>query len=132
MAFKQGKSGNPAGRPKGTNDRRTEWRAALEPHGQELMEKALELALDGDAQALRMCLDRLAPPYRPAAEPVAFKLAGVSLTSKAESILAAVATGKLDPQTGKALIDSIAGFAKLAEIDEIRQRLDALEEEDES
>ncbi|SHM04590.1 DUF5681 domain-containing protein [Vreelandella subglaciescola] len=128
MAFEKGRSGNPAGRPKGVKDRRTEWREALNKHGNELVAKAVELALEGDAQALKLCIDRAIPAYRPAAEPVAFKLTGDTLTQKAESVLAAVAAGTLDPQTGKALMDSIAGFAKLAEIDEIRQRLDTLEE----
>lgn len=125
--FKKGQSGNPAGRPKGSKDRRTIWREALAEHGDELVQRAVELALAGDTQALRLCLERAIPAYRPAAEPVHFELDGDTLTEKAESVLAAIAAGDLDPQTGKALVDSIAGFAKLAEIDEIRERLDRLE-----
>ena len=127
MAFRPGQSGNPSGRPKGRPDKRISWRAALEPHGNELMAKAIELAMGGDSQALRMCLDRLAPPIKPQAEPVTFELVGDNLTAQAQSVLAAVADGELDPITGNELIDSISSMARIAEIDEITRRLDRLE-----
>lgn len=127
MAFRPGVSGNPKGRPAGIKDHRAEWREALAEHGTELVAKAVELALDGDTQALKLCIDRAIPAYRPAAEKVEFELVGASLTEKAESVLAAVAAGHLDPQTGKALIDGIGALTKIAEVEEIRQRLDALE-----
>ncbi|WP_085917694.1 DUF5681 domain-containing protein [Halomonas sp. CSM-2] len=127
MAFKKGQSGNPTGRPKGRPDQRAKWRKELEKHGAELVAKAVELALAGDSQALKLCIDRAIPAYRPAAEPVRFTMQGETLTDKAESILAAVATGELDPQTGKALIDAIGSLVKVSEIDEITRRLDELE-----
>lgn len=127
-AFKPGRSGNPAGRPKGVKDRRVEWREALSKHGDDLVAKAVELALAGDTAALKLCIDRAIPAYRPAAEPVKFELTGDSLTSKAESVLAAVADGQLDPQTGKQLVDAVGSLMKVLEVDEIRQRLDALEQ----
>lgn len=127
MAFRPGQSGNPNGRPKGRADKRVSWRAALEPHGDELIAKAIELAMGGDPQALRMCLDRLAPSIKPQAEPVMFELKGDNLTQQAQSVLAAVADGELDPITGKALIDSLSSIARITEIDEITRRLDQLE-----
>lgn len=129
--YKPGQSGNPKGRPKGIKDARTQWREALGEHGQALVSKAVELALAGDTQALKLCIDRAIPAYRPAAEPVTFKLSGDSLTEQAESILAAVSKGQLDPQTGKALIDAISSLTKILEIDDIQRRLDALEESSE-
>jgi len=65
VGFKKGESGNPAGRPKGTKDRRTELRGLLEPHAEELVAKAVELALAGDVTALRICMDRLIPIAKP-------------------------------------------------------------------
>lgn len=127
MAFKPGKSGNPKGRPAGRPDKRAQWRKELEKHGSDLVAKAVELALAGDSQALKLCIDRAIPAYRPAAEPVRFEMTGDTLTDKAESILAAVAAGELDPQTGKALIDAIGSLVKVAEIDEIQRRLAELE-----
>lgn len=64
MTFQHGESGNPAGRPKGIPDKRTKLRALFEPHAEALVAKAVELALEGDRGALKMCLDRLVPPYR--------------------------------------------------------------------
>lgn len=34
MTFKAGESGNPAGRPRGSRDKRTRLRSLLEPHGE--------------------------------------------------------------------------------------------------
>lgn len=127
MAFEKGQSGNPAGRPRGVQDARTEWRGELEKHGTELVAKAVKMALDGDSQALKLCIDRAIPAYRPAAEPVTFEMTGDTLTEKAESILTAVAAGEVDPQTGKALVDAIGSLVKVTEIDDITRRLAQLE-----
>jgi hypothetical protein len=61
MTFKQGCSGNPHGRPKGALNKRTELSKLLQPRAVELVEKMIELALDGDVQALRLCIERLIP-----------------------------------------------------------------------
>tara|TARA_R100000935_G_scaffold49437_1_gene74752 strand:- start:85 stop:483 length:399 start_codon:yes stop_codon:yes gene_type:complete len=127
MAFKKGQSGNPTGRPKGRPDSRAQWRKELDKHGSDLVAKAVAMALAGDSQALKLCIDRAIPAYRPAAEPVRFEMQGDTLTERANSILTAVATGELDPQTGKALIDAIGSLVKVAEIDEIQRRLAQLE-----
>jgi len=71
--FKPGQSGNPSGRPKGARHRTTvAIEALLEGEGEALTRKAIELAKAGDMQALRLCMDRLAPPLRDS--PVAFDL----------------------------------------------------------
>lgn len=127
MAFKAGESGNPTGRPKGRPDARTRWRKAIEKDGEKLVKKAVELALAGDTQALKLCIDRAIPAYRPAAEPVQFELTGETLTERANSVLTAVAAGQLDPQTGKGLIDAIGSLVKVTEIDDISRRLAELE-----
>jgi hypothetical protein len=60
--FKPGQSGNPSGRPKGARHRTTvAIEALLEGEGEALTRKAIELAKSGDMQALRLCMDRLAP-----------------------------------------------------------------------
>jgi hypothetical protein len=60
--FQNGCSGNPAGRPKGSRDRRTALRELLAPHAGHLISKAVELANSGDTPALRLCLERILPP----------------------------------------------------------------------
>ena len=64
--------GNP-GRPKGARHRVT--RAVedlLEGEAEKLTRKAIDLALGGDTTALRLCLERIAPPRR--SRPVTLKL----------------------------------------------------------
>ena len=128
MAFEKGRSGNPAGRPRGRPDKRAQWRKVLEGHGDDLVTKAVEMALEGDSQALKLCIDRAIPAYRPAAEPINFEMTGDTLTDKAESILLAVSQGDIDPQTGRALIDAIGSLVKVIDMDEVKRRLTALEE----
>jgi hypothetical protein len=128
--FQKGQSGNPAGRPKGLPDRRTKLRALLEPHAQGLVEKAVERALEGDAAALRLCLDRLIPPLR-AKDQVA-PLPGLvhdsSLAAAGRAVLAGAAEGRLTPSEASSLIQALAGQARIVEIDELDRRVAALEE----
>jgi hypothetical protein len=61
MVFKAGQSGNPVGRAKGSVNRRTQLAKLLEPHAETLVTKMVELALSGDTNALRLCIERLIP-----------------------------------------------------------------------
>ena len=61
MTFTKGKSGNPQGRRKGVPNRRTELAKMLDPHAEALIAKMIELALEGDVTALRLCMERLIP-----------------------------------------------------------------------
>ena len=63
--FQPGQSGNPAGKPKGARNRSTlAAEALLDGEAEGLTRKAIELALGGDAAALRLCLERLLPPRK--------------------------------------------------------------------
>src|ERR1700734_4547489 len=70
MTFKNGQSGNPKGRPKGAINKRFQFNQLLEPHGEALVAKAVELALKGDPNALRICIDRLIPKIHHSPIPV--------------------------------------------------------------
>lgn len=61
MTFLIGQSGNPNGRPKGALSRRVQLTKLLEPHAELLINKVIELALAGDTNALRLCIERLIP-----------------------------------------------------------------------
>ena len=63
--FPKGQSGNPAGRPAGARNRRTLAAVRLlDGEAEALTRKAVELALAGDAMALKLCLERILPPAR--------------------------------------------------------------------
>jgi len=56
--FAKGKSGNPAGKPKGARHRVTlATEALLDGEAEALTRKAVEMALAGDGAALRLCLE---------------------------------------------------------------------------
>jgi Family of unknown function (DUF5681) len=65
MPFVKGQSGNPAGRPVGSRNKFTsEMQDALEESGFPLVQRLLELAGQGNAGAMRQCLDRLMGKHR--------------------------------------------------------------------
>src|SRR5690349_6485212 len=96
--FEKGTSGNPAGRPQGARNRTTlAAEALLDGEAEALTRKAVELALDGDMNAIRLCLDRILPPRRE--QPIEFDLKELTSLHDAKdviaSIIAAVAAGKI-------------------------------------
>lgn len=68
-----------------------------------LSRKAITLALQGDTTAIRLCLERIAPPRRDA--PVTFDLPKMHLSEDAAkaagAVLNAVADGDLTPTEGR-------------------------------
>lgn len=123
--FAPGVSGNPAGRPPSAS---AELRKQLAEQSPALASKALEMALAGDVQALRLCLDKLVPSLKPQAEPVAVDLptdAGIAGTARA--FIDAAARGELSPDTAQALVAAVTGLARVVELDEIDQRLADIE-----
>lgn len=126
--FAAGKSGNPAGRPKGALGKATRWREALEPHGDDLFKVAVEHALSGDMAALKLCLERISPPVKPTSDPIEFALMGNTLSDKAESVLQAIADGVIDVDSGRKLIGAISDLGKIIEITELEKRLAQLEQ----
>src|SRR5918997_104236 len=65
-------AGNP-GRPKGARNKATlAAEALLDGEAEALTRKAVEMALSGDATAMRLCLERIAPPRKD--RPVSFAM----------------------------------------------------------
>lgn len=97
MTFKTGKSGNPAGRPKGATNKRTRLAKLLEPHAEALVDKMVEIALAGDVMALRLCIERLIPKVQ--GEPLGVDFPAVltdeGSASLKDEILRAVLDGRL-------------------------------------
>ena len=88
MPFEPGKSGNPAGKLKGTRNRTTlAVEALLDGEAETLTRKAIELAKRGDLAALRVCLDRIVPPRKD--RPVKFELPPISSAADAAKAAAA-------------------------------------------
>ena len=129
--FEPGNSGNPNGRPRGARNKVTiAIEALLEDEGEALARKAIELAKAGDMQALRLCMDRLAPPRRDS--PVAFDLPEMKTVSDAVlamgALVKAVAEGDLTPTEAAELTRMVQAFAKIIETAEFEERIRKLEE----
>jgi hypothetical protein len=129
-AFRPGQSGNPAGKPKGTRHKATlAIEALLEGEAEALTRRAVEMALNGDMQALRICMDRLAPMRRD--RPVTFDLPMMEtiedLSKATKAILIAVAAGELTPSEAAELGKLVDAHAKAIEVTDLHRRLAALE-----
>ena len=127
--FKPGQSGNPNGRPKGTPDRRTTLLRELEQDLPALIDALKTNALAGDMQALKLLLDRLLPVRKASQEPVELPLLAdaQTLSGKADAVLCAVASGELAPDIGAQLVNAIGTAARVVEISELLERIEALE-----
>ena len=104
--------------------------ALLEGEGEALTRKAIELAKDGDMQALRLCMDRLAPPRKDS--PVAFDLPEMKTLNDAVpamgALVKAVGQGDLTPTEAAELTKMVQAFAKIIETAELEERVRTLEE----
>lgn len=127
--YKKGQSGNPSGRPKGTKDSRTALRELLKPHAPALVKKAVDQALEGDAQALRLCLDRLIPAMPAQAEPVMIDASPDDLAQAGREVLSQTFAGSISVTVAGQLLQSLQGQARITEIDELVRRIEALEEQ---
>lgn len=128
MKFKPGQSGNPAGKPKGCKDKRTVFRDLVEDRKEDLIQKAIEMALNNNEQMLKLLLERLLPP-RPREEPLRISpsLEG-SLTEQGREILTLITKGQLTVTEGTALLQALEAQVKLIETDELIHRIKKLEE----
>lgn len=121
--WKPGQSGNPGGRSSQTAKLRTKLAAGSEA----VIKIVMDAAKNGDMQACRLILERMVPAIKPVSEPVQFDFTGSTPTDQARSIMAAIAAGDIPPDQGRALIEALASVAKIAELDELSRRLEALE-----
>ena len=122
-------TGNP-GRPKGARNKATQAvLALLEGEAEALSRKAVQMALAGDGVALRLCLDRIAPPRKD--NHVQFSLPRMTnardAAQAAGAVLEAVAGGDLTPIEAVQIMTLIDSFRRTLEITELEARLAALE-----
>jgi hypothetical protein len=130
MPFQKGQSGNPSGRPLGARNRATLIaETLLQGEAEALTRSTIERAKAGDTAALRMCLDRLAPPCRH--RTIAFELPPLRCARDATvalaAITAAVGAGELTPAEAGELFKLVDGFTRILEATIFEHRLTQLE-----
>lgn len=125
--FLPGGPGGP-GRPKGLT-RAEQAARLLEPHKEELIGRTIEFALAGDAQMMKLALERIAPIARPEAERVFVPgLADAATVSdKARAIVDAVANGEITAESGRSVLQMLDLLSRAVKLDELERRLAALE-----
>ena|SRR5690554_2990817 len=121
--------GNP-GRPRGARHKATRAALALlDGEAEALTRQAVTMALDGDGAALRLCLERIAPPRKDA--PVAFTLppmqSAADAAKAAGAVLEAVAEGDLTPLEGAHIMGLVEAYRRTLETSELEARVAALE-----
>ncbi|HEN5539392.1 TPA: DUF5681 domain-containing protein [Legionella pneumophila] len=120
MKFKPGESGNPSGRPKGSRNTQTRLIKLLEPHAEQLINKMVEKALEGDPNALRLCIERLLPKAKHnLIESDLPTLEEDNYMETIESILQEMLQGNIASDEGKKIIE-------LIEEHQNRKRFDSL------
>ena len=123
-------AGNP-GRPLGARHRVTRAvEALLEGQHEALTQSAISKALEGDGVALRLCLDRIAPPRKDA--PISIILPPVSSAADAvvasSALLDAVATGEVTPGEAGPVMALLVSHKAIVEAGDLERRITALEE----
>jgi len=85
-------------------------------------------ALAGDAQAIRIILDRVLPALRPVDMPTVLALpVDGTLADQARAVVQAAADGDLAPAQAAQIVTALGGVAKIVETTELMRRIEALE-----
>lgn len=104
--------------------------ALLEGEAEGLTRKAVEMALDGDTAALRLCFDRIVPPRKDRVVSITLpKVETAADALKASSkVLEAVSDGELSPEEGARVLSLLATHKALIETCDLEARLSVLEQ----
>ncbi len=109
MQFQKGQSGNPAGRPRGSQNKASiRMQEMLEQKADELVDKLVELAMAGNIGALRLCLDRIVPARKN--EPLPCAMPPLAKAADAVAAIAGIASAAV---AGDVSADEAAKLAKV-------------------
>jgi len=119
-----------SGRPLGSRNKATlAIESLLQGQAEALTQAAITKALEGDSVALRLCMDRIAPPPKDATVTFSMPIMSNAMDASvaAGSVLKAVSEGELTPIEATRVMGLIDSYRRTLELTEIEQRLQALE-----
>src|SRR6202011_2044864 len=130
--FARGRSGNPAGRPRGCRDHvNRAARLLLAGESEALTRKAVELALAGDPTAMRLCLERILAPCRE--RTVKFQLppieSAADIAPAMKAVTSALAGGAITPGEAGTIAAVVDTFVRAIETSDFERRLRQVEAE---
>ena len=124
--FARGNRASP-GRPPGRG-LVAEMRALLATDLDKIIDTLRAQALAGDAQAIRIILDRVLPALRPVDLPTPLSLPrDGTLADQARAVVLAAADGELASAQAAQIVAAMGGVAKIVEATELLRRVEALE-----
>ncbi len=104
----------------------------LDGEAEDLARKAVELALAGDAAALRLCLDRIVAPRRE--QPLSVDLPKIrspaDIAGAMAALIGAAARGEITAGQASALSQAVEIYLRAIDATEFERRLRKLEEAD--
>jgi hypothetical protein len=128
VPFQPGQSGNPAGRPPGSRNRRSlVSEVMIDGEAEALVRRAIDQGLDGDLRAIRLLLDRLEPARKE--RPLDFALPPLEKYEDGPAVYAAIAAalsrGELTPGEAESLSRIIDRQVAVLEANEIKKLIEA-------
>ena len=129
--YQKGTSGNPSGRPVGSRNRATLLEEQLlDGEAEQLTRKLVELALKGNGQMMKLCVDRLLPIPKERSIELDLPLPknAQELPASYESVLSAICEGRITPNEGQSLNGLLDSQARGFELQSIDRRIQALED----
>jgi hypothetical protein len=114
------------GRPKGS---KTKLKEDLVNSVRGIMDVMVAKALEGDAAAAALVVNRVLPTLRPQSELVQFTLdADQSISKQVEQVIVAVSKGQVAADTAKKILECISTLANVRAVEDLAKRIEALED----
>ncbi len=131
--FQTGEVHNPLGRPKGTGHRQKVFNHLVLPYRENLIQKAISMAMEGDQQMLKLFLERILPS-KPVDEPIQLKLTSGAITLDSfkeigENALHSLERGENTPEQVKALFDILKSYTECIAFHDLANKAKELEEQ---
>lgn len=136
MAYNKGESGNPAGRPKGSQNKRGIIAGALDSLSEEkgfnvteaIIKRIAEDALNGDPQSARILLDRTIPAYKAINKPIQLETPlPENQHERAIELLNLATNGTISLDEFTALLGTVSELKKIEDEDKNEKRFEFLD-----
>jgi hypothetical protein len=129
--FSKGASGNPAGRPLGSRNHATLlMESLLQGQAEQLIQKTIDMALAGDTNAMRLCLDRIIPARKD--RPIQLNLLPVETVQQVSlavgKVVTAVGNGEITPTEGEVVSNILTVQRDIMTTANLERRVEGIEQ----